>query len=309
MEQYLKLLDNILTNGTRRPSGRPGMPDTISLFGTMMKFDLSKGFPLITTKKMFTKGIFHELIWFLNGDTNIKYLVDNGVNIWNGDAYRWYKRKCEELEVEATDEDGYIQNIKNLPDFAGYFGNLGRVYGAQWREFVGINNFTVDQIKDAIDTLKTNPESRRIVITAWNPAEVKNVALPPCHMMFHLNVRPKEIVPGYYLDCNMYQRSCDSFLGTPFNIASYAALTSIIAKYVSMEPGVFTWMGGDTHIYENHIEQVKLQLSREPKKRPRLIISDNIMNTEYLKGLKIKDFEIKDYEYHPTIKGELSTGI
>ncbi|MBO4956897.1 MAG: thymidylate synthase [Rickettsiales bacterium] len=255
MKQYLDLLRNILENGEKKED-RTGV-GTISLFGTQTRYNLNDGFPLLTTKKVHLKSIIHELLWFLRGDTNIKYLQDNGVRIWN----------------EWADENG----------------DLGPVYGKQWRNFNG-----VDQITNVINTLKTNPNSRRIIVSAWNPQDVDKMALPPCHTMFQF------FVINNKLSCQLYQRSADCFLGVPFNIASYALLTMMVAQVCDLELGDFVHTTGDTHIYLNHLEQVNLQLTREPYPLPKMKINKDkkdIFSFEY------KDFELMDYQCHPTIKG------
>lgn len=255
MKQYLDLLRNILENGEKKED-RTGV-GTISLFGTQTRYNLNDGFPLLTTKKVHLKSIIHELLWFLRGDTNIKYLQDNGVRIWN----------------EWADENG----------------DLGPVYGKQWRNFNG-----VDQITNVINTLKTNPNSRRIIVSAWNPQHVDKMALPPCHTMFQF------FVINNKLSCQLYQRSADCFLGVPFNIASYALLTMMVAQVCDLELGDFVHTTGDTHIYLNHLEQVNLQLTREPYPLPKMKINKDkkdIFSFEY------EDFELMDYQCHPTIKG------
>ena len=255
MKQYLDLLRNILENGEKKED-RTGV-GTISLFGTQTRYNLNDGFPLLTTKKVHLKSIIHELLWFLRGNTNIKYLQDNGVRIWN----------------EWADENG----------------DLGPVYGKQWRNFNG-----VDQITNVINTLKTNPNSRRIIVSAWNPQDVDKMALPPCHTMFQF------FVINNKLSCQLYQRSADCFLGVPFNIASYALLTMMVAQVCDLELGDFVHTTGDTHIYLNHLEQVNLQLTREPYPLPKMKINKDkkdIFSFEY------EDFELMDYQCHPTIKG------
>lgn len=263
MRQYHDLLRHILENGTRKED-RTGV-GTISVFGYQMRFDLSQGFPLVTTKKLHLKSIIYELLWFLNGDTNIKYLKDNGVSIWD----------------EWADEKG----------------NLGPVYGYQWRSWPGRNGEKIDQISKLIDQLKKKPDSRRHIVTAWNPADVDQMALPPCHAMFQFYVAEGK------LSCQLYQRSCDTFLGLPFNIASYALLVHMIAQQCDLEAGDFVWTGGDVHIYNNHIEQVNLQLTREPFSLPTLNIKRKPASLfEY----KFEDFEILNYQAHPSIKAPIA---
>jgi thymidylate synthase len=263
MKQYLDLLQTILDKGTQKHD-RTGT-GTVSYFGYQMRFDLSKGFPLVTTKKVHLKSIIYELLWFLSGDTNVKYLQQNGVRIWN----------------EWADENG----------------DLGPVYGYQWRHWKTPQGREVDQIKNLIEGLKKNPDSRRHIVSAWNPADVDDMALPPCHTMFQFYVANGK------LSCQLYQRSGDCFLGVPFNIASYALLTMMTAQVCGFEPGEFVHTLGDAHIYLNHLEQVKLQLSREPFPLPQMVINPNVKD---IFSFKYEDFEIKNYQCHPAIKGEIS---
>ncbi len=263
MKQYLELLDRVIKEGTKKED-RTGT-GTISVFGHQMRFDLSKGFPLLTTKKLHTKSILHELLWFLDGDTNIKYLQDNGVRIWN----EWAK------------EDG----------------DLGHIYGYQWRSWPSANNKHIDQITEVIDSIKNNPNSRRHIVSAWNVGELDNMALPPCHILFQFYVADGK------LSCQLYQRSADIFLGVPFNIASYAFLLHMVAQATGLQVGEFVHTLGDAHIYLNHIEQVKLQLTREPKSLPQLKIHNDTKN---IFDFKFEDFEITNYESHPHIKGAIS---
>ena len=260
MKQYLDLLQDILDNGVDK-GDRTGT-GTRSVFGRQMRFDLSKGFPLVTTKKVHLKSIIYELLWFLKGDTNVRYLQEHGVRIWN----------------EWADENG----------------DLGPVYGAQWRNW---NNEGIDQIKKVIETLKKNPNDRRMIVTAWNPSQVDNMALPPCHMMFQFYVANNK------LSCMLYQRSCDMFLGVPFNIASYALLTMMIAHVCGFELGEFVHTLGDTHIYLNHFEQVKEQLSREPRPLPKMLIKRKI---DSIDDFQYEDFELINYDPWPPIKGQVS---
>jgi thymidylate synthase len=263
MKQYLDFLQDILHNGTKKED-RTGT-GTISVFGRQMRFDLGKGFPLVTTKKLHLKSIIHELLWFLKGDTNIRYLKENGVRIWD----------------EWADEDG----------------NLGPVYGHQWRSWSAPNGETIDQISNLIEDINKNPDSRRLIVSAWNPADVPNMALPPCHLLFQFYVADGK------LSCQLYQRSADSFLGVPFNIASYALLTLMVAQVTGLKPGEFIHTIGDAHIYSNHIEQVELQLSREPKPLPQMKLNPDIKS---IFDFKYEDFELLDYEAHPHIKGVVS---
>jgi thymidylate synthase len=271
MRQYLDLLDRILAEGVEKHD-RTGT-GTLSIFGHMMRFDLREGFPLLTTKKLFTKGIFGELIWFLRGDTNVRWLQERGIYIWD----------------EWADENG----------------DLGPVYGAQWRAWPAPNGEHIDQIANVINQLRVNPDSRRLIVTAWNPAEVSNMALPPCHMLFQFYTTPADPNDSdqrRWLSCRLDQRSCDTFLGVPFNIASYALLTMIIAQQVDMRPREFIWMGGDVHLYLNHIDQAKLQLTRQPRPLPTLDITPKPSIDDY----DLDDFKLKNYDPWPTIKAPIS---
>lgn len=262
MRQYLDLLQMVLDKGQRVPD-RTGT-GTLSIFGTQTRYDLQEGFPLVTTKKVHVKSIFEELIWFLNGDTNNKYLQSKGVSIWN--------------------------------EWANPDGSLGKIYGSQWRSWGGRG---LDQIQQVIQSLTNNPSGRRHIVSAWNVSDLKEMALPPCHLLFQFYVRE-----GMFLDCQLYQRSADLFLGVPFNIASYALLIHLIAHVTGYEVGEFIHTIGDAHIYTNHIEQVKLQLSREPLPLPKLTLEGII--PENLRGLKLENFSVHNYESHPAIKGAVS---
>jgi thymidylate synthase len=257
------MLRHILRNGNKKED-RTGT-GTISTFGYQMRFDLSEGFPLLTTKKLFTKGIIHELLWFLNGDTNIKYLVENGVSIWN--------------------------------EWANPNGELGPVYGKQWRSWQGVNGEVIDQISWVIDEIKSNPDSRRLIVSAWNVGELSQMALAPCHAFFQFYVNNGK------LSCQLYQRSADVFLGVPFNIASYAILTMMIAQVCDLEVGEFIHSFGDVHIYSNHLEQVNLQLSRTPKALPWLKINPAIKS---IFDFEYSDFELIGYEADPAIKAPVA---
>lgn len=263
MKQYLQLISDVLENGTKKDD-RTGT-GTISTFGYQMKFDLQKGFPLLTTKKLHTKSIIHELLWFLAGDTNVAYLQENGVRIWN----------------EWADENG----------------ELGPVYGKQWRSWQTADGSTIDQIKDVLQQIKTNPDSRRMIINAWNVGEIDKMALPPCHCLFQFYVADGK------LSCQLYQRSADIFLGVPFNIASYALLTMMMAQVTDLEPGEFVHTLGDAHIYSNHLDQVKLQLSREPRSLPTMKINPEVKD---LFQFTFDDFSLENYDPHPHIKGAVS---
>ncbi|MCK5781375.1 MAG: thymidylate synthase [Flavobacteriales bacterium] len=263
MKQYLNLIETVLEKGVKKED-RTGT-GTTSVFGHQMRFDLSEGFPMITTKKVHLKSIIHELLWFLEGDTNIKYLTDNGVRIWN----------------EWADENG----------------DLGPVYGAQWRSWTGAKGQTIDQITQAIDQIKNNPDSRRIIVSAWNVGELDQMALMPCHAFFQFYVADGK------LSCQLYQRSADIFLGVPFNIASYALLTMMMAQVTGLEAGDFVHTFGDAHIYSNHMEQVDLQLSREIRKLPTMKINPNVKS---IFDFKFEDFELEGYDPHPHIKGAVA---
>lgn len=263
MKQYLELLDHVLKNGNRKPD-RTGT-GTISVYGYQMRFDLNDGFPLMTTKKLHLKSILHELLWFISGDTNIKYLTDNGVKIWN----------------EWADKDG----------------NLGPVYGYQWRSWPAADGRKIDQLTNVINSIKTSPDSRRHIVSAWNAGEIDKMALPPCHILFQFYVADGK------LSSQLYQRSCDIFLGIPFNIASYSLLTLMVARATSLKPGEFIHTLGDAHIYLNHIDQVKLQLKREPYKLPKMTINPDVTD---ITKFRYEDFTLSDYVAHPHIKGEIS---
>ncbi|WP_315905923.1 thymidylate synthase [Priestia koreensis] len=263
MNQYLQLCEHILTNGTKKED-RTGT-GTISTFGHQMRFNLQEGFPLLTTKKLHLKSIIHELLWFLDGDTNVKYLQDNGVRIWN----------------EWADEQG----------------ELGPVYGHQWRSWPTPDGGHIDQITKVVEQIKHNPDSRRMIVSAWNVADVDNMALPPCHCLFQFYVGDGK------LSCQLYQRSADVFLGVPFNIASYALLTMMMAQVCGLEPGDFVHTLGDAHIYSNHIEQVNLQLTREPRSLPKMKINPNVTS---IFDFTFEDFELTEYDPHPHIKGAVS---
>lgn len=259
MKQYLELLDTILTEGQKKQD-RTGT-GTLSYFGYQMRFDLNKGFPLLTTKKLHTKSIIYELLWMLRGESNIKYLKDNGVSIWD--------------------------------EWADPNGDLGPVYGKQWRSWNG----EIDQIADLLQQIKKNPDSRRHIVTAWNPSEIDQMALPPCHLLFQFYVASGK------LSCQLYQRSGDVFLGIPFNIASYALLTHMVARVCKLEPGYFVHTIGDAHLYLNHLEQARLQLQREPRDLPRLVLSGN---ATALEDFKYENIKIEDYNPYPHIKADVS---
>ena len=263
MKQYLDLLQHVLDNGTDK-SDRTGT-GTRSVFGYQMRFNLADGFPVLTTKKLHLKSIIHELLWFLAGDTNIRYLKENGVRIWD----------------EWADENG----------------DLGRVYGAQWRSWRGANGETVDQIANVVRQIRQTPDSRRLIVSAWNPAEVDDMALPPCHALFQFYVANGK------LSCQLYQRSADIFLGVPFNIASYALLTMMVAQVCGLQAGEFVHTLGDAHLYQNHLEQARLQLTREPRALPKMHINPDVRD---IFAFKFDDFTLSDYDPHPHIKADVS---
>ncbi len=287
MKKYLDLCKEVLNKGIKKDDRtRTG---TISYFGTQTRYDFKDGFPILTTKKVNFDAVLHELLWFLKGDTNIKYLVDNNVNIWNEWPYESYK-KSTSYNGETKEE--FIEKIRNDYDFANRFGNLGPVYGKQWRDFQG-----VDQIKDILEQIKSNPDSRRMIVSAWNPTEIKDMLLPPCHSLFQF------YVVGGKLSLQLYQRSADVFLGVPFNISSYSILLQLFAHHLNLEVGEFIHSTGDTHIYLNHLEQIKTQLERTPKKLPRLIIKTKRANID---DYVFEDFELVDYDHHPILKGKVA---
>ena len=296
MKQYLDLLSTILNDGVVR-GDRTGT-GTKGVFGYQMRFNLAEGFPLLTTKKVFLKGVIHELLWFLHGDTNIKYLVDNGVHIWDSDAFRYYNELCVKHGVLPVDLDTFLSAAGVESPIEGYrFGDLNHVYGYQWRSWPKANGEVIDQIARVIDTLKTNPTSRRMIVSAWNVADVEDMALPPCHTMFQFFVAEGK------LSCQLYQRSADTFLGVPFNIASYALLTMMIAKECGLEVGDFVHTLGDAHLYLNHLEQANEQLSREPRALPRMVLNPEVKS---IFDYKYEDFTLEGYDPHPAIKAPLS---
>ncbi|QJG66746.1 thymidylate synthase [Mycoplasma phocoenae] len=288
MKQYLDLLKEVSSKGKNK-SDRTNT-GTISLFGTQSRFDLSKGFPLVTTKKMAWKSIVIELLWIIKGDTNIKFLVDNNVRIWNEWPYENFK-KSPNYNNETMAE--FVEKIKKDESFAKIYGTLGPVYGKQWRDFLG-----VDQLSRVINDIKNNPFSRRHIVSAWNPVEIDQMALPPCHAFFQFFVSEDK-----KLSLQLYQRSGDLFLGVPFNIASYSLLLTMVAQVCDLEVGEFIHTIGDAHIYSNHIEQVELQLTREPLKLPTLVLNKNIKNIE---DFTYEDIQLVDYESHEKIAGKVA---
>ena len=285
MKQYLQMCKDIMERGEVKED-RTGV-GTKGFFGYQARYNLEEGFPLLTTKRVYLRAIIHELLWFISGDTNIKYLVDNNVRIWNEWPYEIFK-KSEEYQGETMEE--FVGKIKESDEFAKKHGNLGPVYGKQWRDFFG-----VDQVLSVIDQIKNNPNSRRIIISAWNPKELPDMALPPCHafMQFYVSNDGK-------LSLQLYQRSADVFLGVPFNIASYSLLLMMVAQVTGLKPYEFIHTTGDTHIYLNHFDQINLQLSRDPRKLPTMKINPNVKS---IFDFKFEDFELVDYNPHPAIKG------
>lgn len=298
MKQYLELLSRIKNEGIVK-SDRTGT-GTRSVFGHQMRFDLAEGFPLLTTKKVFLKGIIHELLWFLAGDTNIKYLVDNGVHIWDNDAYRYYGELCLAHNIAPISKEEFLlaaseQRPSPIESYA--YGDLNHVYGYQWRSWPKDNGEAIDQIKQVIETIKHNPDSRRMIVSAWNVAEVEDMALPPCHVLFQFYVANGK------LSCQLYQRSADTFLGVPFNIASYALLTMMIAQECGLQAGEFVHTLGDTHLYLNHMEQVDEQLSRTPRKLPTMRINPDVKSVF---DFRYEDFTLEGYDPYPAIKAPMS---
>lgn len=287
MKQYLDLCRHVMENGSSKDD-RTGT-GTRSLFGYQMRFNLEDGFPLLTTKRVYLRAIIHELLWFITGDTNIKYLVDNDVRIWNEWPYETFKNHPD-YKGESLEE--FVEKIKTDDAFAKKHGNLGPVYGEQWRNFNGY-----DQLLNVIEEIKRNPHSRRLIVNAWNPPKLKEMALPPCHMMFQFYVKDGK------LSLQLYQRSADIFLGVPFNIASYSLLLMMVAQVTGLEPYEFVHTLGDAHIYSNHFEQINLQLSREPRALPKMKINPNVKN---ITDFKFADFELTDYKPHPSIKGAVA---
>lgn len=363
MQQYHELLKTIKEKGTYKPPARENMPGTLSLFGYQNRYDLQNGFPILTTKKVNFKHIVVELLWFLKGDTNVKYLIDNGCNIWNEDAYNYYKKKYPKSEIKFDDFIDFIKNPlteTGLPRILFFeqpadnytLGDCGKQYGWLWRKWDGgfndgLGNYypnDVDQIKDLIKGLKSNPMGRRHIVTAWNPSTLDDMALNACHAFVQFNCRllsdeqrkvlflkqnavsskDKELldttdydnveIPRYYLDCQMYQRSADSFLGVPYNIASYALLTHILAKICNMVPGDFIHSFGDVHIYDNHMEAVDEILTRTPTELPTLVHMKTddfwkVFDVSLFGHLDYGDFLLENYNPQSLIKAKLSTGL
>ena len=296
MKQYLDLLRRICDEGVVR-GDRTGT-GTRSVFGHQMRFDLSEGFPLLTTKRVFLKGVIHELLWFLQGDTNIRYLVENGVHIWDNDAYRYYNELCVRNGVLPVDRDTFLAAAGEESPIEGYrFGDLNHVYGWQWRSWGCPDGRTIDQIAQAVELIRCNPESRRIIVSAWNVADVETMALPPCHVLFQFYVADGK------LSCQLYQRSADTFLGVPFNIASYALLTMMMAQVCDLQPGDFVHTLGDTHLYLNHLEQAAEQLSRVPRPLPVMRLNPAVRSVF---DFRYEDFTLEGYDPWPAIKAPMS---
>ena len=287
MKQYLDLCRTILEHGVKKDDRTH--TGTISYFGYQMRFNLNDGFPLLTTKRVHLKSIIHELLWFISGSTNIKYLVDNDVRIWNDWLYEKYKNY---YEYQGEDITQFSQKIKDDDEIKKKWGDLGPVYGKQWRDFFG-----VDQLEDLINEIKTNPNSRRLIISAWNPKQIKEMALPPCHCFMQFYVCNNR------LSCQLYQRSADVFLGVPFNIASYALFTMMIAQVCDLELGDFVHTIGDAHIYLNHLDQINLQLQRECRQLPTMKLNKNIKS---IYDFKYEDFTLENYNPHKGIKGKVA---
>lgn len=305
MKQYLDYLRHIREHGNKK-TDRTGT-GTLSVFGYQARYDLAEGFPLVTTKKVFIRGIIHELLWFLKGDSNLKYLARNDVHIWDEWPYKAYLTK-NGFNVPKTDSDewkvgikAFIERIKEDDEFAKEYGELGPIYGYQWRSWPTPDGRHVDQITQVIEQIKRSPDSRRMIVSAWNVADIEEMAkagLPPCHAFFQFYVANGK------LSCQLYQRSCDSFLGVPFNIASYALLVQMVAHVTELELGDFIWTGGDCHIYLNHLEQVDLQLSRDPRPLPRVHIKRKV---DSIFDFTIDDFDLVGYDNpHPAIKAPIA---
>ena len=299
MKQYLDLLEHILKHGELR-NDRTGT-GTKGIFGYQMRFDLSQGFPLVTTKKVHLKSIIFELLWFLKGETNIQFLCQNKVRIWDDWPFAKYQ-KSEVYQGESMKE--FAQKIAEDEIFAEKWGELGPVYGSQWRSWPDGHGGVIDQITKVVQQIKSTPDSRRLIVSAWNVADIEQMTLPPCHTLFQFYVgQPREAGARRTLSCQLYQRSADTFLGVPFNIASYALLTLMMAQVCDLEPGDFVHTLGDAHIYINHFEQVQLQLTRRPFPLPHMHINPEVKD---IFAFRFEDFELKDYQSHPAIKGEVA---
>lgn len=302
--QYLNLLKDIMKNGIDKPLFGVDKITIRTVFGRILRFDLSKGFPLLTTKKTFLRGIIHELIWFLSGESNIEYLVENDVHIWDEWAYKGYKKEMGEGSVPYLSQDEFMAKMKKNAAFLKKWGDLGPTYGVQWRKWPTGDGRKIDQLAWAINQLKTTPFRKSIMVSAWNPAYVyemarpgESVTLPPCHIMYQLNVNNNK------LSLLMFQRSADSFLGVPFNIASYALLLLMIAQVTGFEPGEFVHVFGDVHIYSNHFKQVKEQIKRKPRPFPKMKLNPRVKNID---DFRFEDFTLENYNPHPVLKGDVT---
>lgn len=301
--QYLDLCQDIMDNGVEKKDHNTGNSLT-SVFGRQIRFDLGDGFPLLTTKKVYWNGVLHELYWFLSGQSNIKYLVDNNVHIWDDYPYKIYKRKAESGKVEMMEQKEFINRIKEDGKFAKKWGELPHIYGSQWRSWPAKDGRKIDQVAWVVDTLKNFPDRKHAVVSVWNPEHLYGMAksgealsFPLCHIFYHFNVA------GGKLSCQLYQRSADMFLGVPFNIAGYALLTRVIAHITGYEPGDFIHTFGDVHIYGNHYDQVKEQLSRKPRPFPKIIIDKSVTD---LDSFSPEHVIIEGYDPHPVLKGDLT---
>jgi len=302
--QYLELLQDILDNGAWKKSHSTGV-GLKSVFGRQIRFDLSAGFPLLTTKKVFLRGIIHELIWFLSGSSSIKYLVDNDVHIWDDWAYKNYQTAMKEKKVKKMDLEEFAEKLKEDAKLSDRWADIGPVYGVQWRKWPAEGGRKIDQLGWALEKIKTKPMKKHYVISAWNAGSIYEMALTrkasmaiaPCHTMFHINIT------GDKLSLQLYQRSADMFLGVPFNIASYALLTIMLAQVTGYKPGDFVHTFGDAHIYENHFDQVRQQLKRKPKPFPIMTLDPSIKNID---DFKFEHFKIENYNPHPPIKGKIT---
>jgi len=302
--QYLNLLQDILDNGSWKISHSTGVK-LKSVFGRQIRFDLSKGYPLLTTKKVFIRGIIHELIWFLSGDSNIKYLVENNVHIWDEWAYKKYQWAVDAKKAKPMSYDEFLKNLQGDKKFLAKWGELGPVYGVQWRRWPKGGGKTVDQLGWALEKIKKYPQKKHYVVSAWNAGCIyemsgshdASMVIAPCHTIFHINIT------GDKLSLLLYQRSADMFLGVPFNIASYALLTLMIAQVTGYKPGEFIHTFGDAHIYENHFEQVKEQLKRTPRPFPKMVLDPSIKKID---DFRFEHFTLENYDPHPPIKGEIT---